>query len=1243
MLTLRLLGPVEIRAGGRRLVAAGRDKGLTALAYLAAEGGRAHTREDLADLFWPDMVRERALQNLRQTLLRLRQLLTVDARGACALAADRHSIAFDVRAEHWIDLAGFTGPGVTAESTDRMAQRAALYRGDFMADVTVTVGERFEAWVRERRARYRVKALALESALVTVHEQAGHLERAVAHAQRCVELEPWDEANRQRLIRLLALAGQPQAALGEFDAWRAALRRELGADVQCETLALTQAIRSGGLAPPDVSRVKQPVERRQVTVLECGLDCGDEDPEILDAALAGPLGLARGILERHGAHVADARHGRLIAYFGWPSANEHAAAHAARAALALRSELPAAHRQVRVAAGIDCGPMLIGDGVDDAGAWMTVERAMRLRLAASAGAVLVSRAIGQVLGERFHLRAQRNAMRLTGEREPPARDGPETLPLTGRAADLALLARYWREAPAGDRRVVALTGQAGIGKSRLAREFLRIRGLGGSRVRWCECEPLHADSPLCALVEMLRGALALSERHALAQVRDRIAAMLPGDRGVAARLLAPIFFRGDGGSGANLQAGARAALVNAVVRLVGSVLAAGGTEGVLVVDDAHWADATTIEVIDALGRGALPRGCAVLLLARELPGGVRAREIALAPLEPMAAIDLAKIATGTQSVDPGAVQSGEGIPLFIIELARMRRIAGDAAGAVPATLRDLLSARLDQAGGDKELLQTAAVLGRRFDIADLRDLADASNEPIEAALVRLAGLGLIERAAGSASFTHALVRRAAYDSLPRARRIALHQRRAEQLQAGVQGASPDAPEAIAWHLGAGGLEGQAAVWWLRAAQRASRRPAYAEAARFAERALAAVEAAGRSEDRSETELAALMAGAHARVALGGYFDPSAQALFERARSMLHVATADSRKRFGTLRGHWLGASSRTSHREARRIAEEMAGLAKASSSPLLQGIAHYLIGNSTLWLGEFTAALEHLEAAVEILRRARPGSEELLAHDQDFEAAATGYLGWAHWHLGHPARALELGRQAMRLARERGHLPTLLHVATSYCSIALGSGAATEAMNAARETVDLADESGLAMWADIGRLQAGWAQSALGRPVDTEAIAQVLARLCTMYPGGAAGFQAIAGQIDLDQGDDARATRVLRSLRRSLEVTQAGMFTVARHVLESRLARKLGEGKRAASAARHGLMVARAQGAPALEAVAWQALRASCSRRHRCALPGRCQWLRRSAGSAQAARNAERRRPAHPNTSSSQSIETAAE
>lgn len=1212
MLILRLLGPFEIRTDEHVVRYNGRDKGLTLLAYLAASAGKMHTRADLADLFWPDLAPERARQNLRQTLLRLRRLLADGDAARPCLPNHKYSVHFDPDAGYWLDLTAFATPLTGDESIAQLQQRATLCRGDFLADCVGGISERFDVWLAQRRAECRNLALIVESRLAAAHEQAGQIDRAIEHARRCTRLEPWDESAQRRLLRLLAHAGHAAAAVQHFDAWREDLRRELDADAQAETVALVERIRNGVLVPARLTRSYAPTERRQITVLDCGLRCREDDPEAIALALAEPRCLAQTLLVAHGAWVALPQPDRITAYFGWPAADERAAIHAARAAFALLERLAAEHPGTDIRIGIDQAPMLVGD--DESGGWLAAERALHLRVRAPPGTVQVGAALAASLAERFDLEQDASSAgdsggwRLLGERRPVPLERVEPLALTGRATELARLTRAWRRACVDGPRVVALTGPAGIGKSRLAREFMRSKELRRTRVHWCECDPLHVDSPLFALRRMLQGVLALTPADDTQTLRARLHASLPDDRsGALAQALVPLFCSSgpdvDAADAGISGAGLRRPLICAMAQLLAQVLAASGPGAVLLCEDAHWADASTLEVLDALARC---RGgkFLVLMLARELPWphdpAPWFESVRLAPLDPGASAALARLAASTH--DPGearvaAAAAAEGIPLFIIELARMRAAGDGAPDGLPSNLRDLLTARLAQAGADRMLLQAAAVIGRTFEAGALRGLASESCAPLDAALERLVALDLLERTAGGARFTHALLQRCAYDSLPRTRRIELHRRRAEQIRAEIGAGS--APEELAWHLSAAGLDAEAAQWWLRAAQRASRLSAYEEAVQFAGRSLTAIEAAPERDAGAQTELAALLLGAYARVALGGYFDPDARRLHERARALLEKKQVDPLQAFGILRGYWFGASSRASHREARSIAEEMARIADGLQSPSLRGIARYLIGNSTLWLGGFTEAFAHLEQAVTLLRRASTGTSAAaahdqaaaLAHDQDFEATAIGYLGWAHWYLGRTEAALEHGRRAMELARTRGHVLTSMHTATTFCSIAMGSGREEESADVAAGIVHAAQAHHLAMWADIGQLLQCWAGSARGIGAGCAPALQVLDRLCQAYPGGAAGFQVIAAQICLAQGDCRQARHVLLALRSSLRRTRAGMFAAVRLMLESRLASQQGRPVRAAAAARRALAVARAQGAAQLEAMARERMR----------------------------------------------------
>lgn len=392
------------------------------------------------------------------------------------------------------------------------------------------------------------------------------------------------------------------------------------------------------------------------------------------------------------------------------------------------------------------------------------------------------------------------------------------------------------------------------------------------------------------------------------------------------------------------------------------------------------------------------------------------------------------------------------------------------------------------------------------------------------------------------------------------------------------------PASIALHFEQAGRSLDAARWCLRAARSAARRSAWAETAGFARRALKALSRLPESDTLDELALAALLSGAQAHVARGGYYDARAQQWYARADRLMGRPNADRRRTLGALRGRWLLASSSASHREAMLIAERMIAIAQAGGLEWMRGVACYLAGNSGLWLGEFERAFAQLTEAVDLLRRTGPDACEPLAHEQDFEATATGYLAWAHWHLGRTGVALDLVRNALHRAQESAHAPTWMHVAVSFGSIAIGAALPEEVSEIAGRIVERAERHGLAMWADIGRLQRHWARACVGDDRHLEDAAAALDRLRASYPGGAAGFHAIFAESCLFLDDHDRMREALARLRDAVHRTQAAAFAAPMHRLEGELAGREGRLRDAQRALRRAVELAVAQRSPALEA-----------------------------------------------------------
>lgn len=1192
MLVLRLLGSPEFRVAGRLLGQVGpSDKGLLLLAYLAASAGERHARSTLAAHFWPGAPHQRGLHNLRQLLLRLRGLLPDPGRAPAWLLTDARTVGFNVEADYWLDLEHLLLPIADGE-TGLLTQRAALYRGPFLAGCDADLGETLADWLDERRATCHQAALKLEETLSCRHARAGRFDRAIVHAQRCIALEPWQEEGWRVLMRLLAQSGQAAAALRQYAQLCAQLQAELDTVPAAATQALAEQIgrgECGAPMPPVSATPAQPPqaavaagERRQISVLECGLsccsDCADDchDPESLAARLAASLGQARQCVEACGGHCGSVRPHGFTALFGWPQAqdSEHAARDAALAALEILRVLAEDHPGIVAAIGIDSGVMLSALGVE--GSWAVAERALRLRFAAADGTALLGAAAQGALRAGFDLEALPSeagvaaAWQLNGRR--PAGPADAAWPCMGRTAERKALQRGWQAAGKGRAQAILLTGEAGIGKTRLLREFVCALPRSVETI-WLECEPRGRENPLLPVVSHLRRRFGLDEGAADETLRERL-----GDK--AERLL-PLLTADPAAAPA---IGQKTALLRALCEL----LVATDQPVLLVLEDAHWADASTLEWLDALLQ--LPRraGLMVLMSARhwpDLPPALagRTRQLALAPLDSETAGALAEKVAGA-GCSQALVQAAQGVPLFVVELARMQAAGSWSAqrtrAALPDSLRGLLQARLQQAGAHRPLLQIAAILGQEFTLGDWRHLAIAAGMP-EArpgeACEALLAAGLLAPASrpGSLRFSHALLQQAALDTLPGERRAELHRHHAARLQARGESA-----EHIAWHLAQGGLAAQAAETWLRAARQACRIEAYRETAQLAERALA-------SQPAHRTELGALLLAAYAHMALGGYFDAAAQTLYARARALVEKDGADARASLATLRGHWLGASSRASHREARAIAEEMVIVADRAGLDYFRGVARYLAGNSALWQGDFAAAHALLEDAVRRLAQPR-ASGALDAHDQDFEVTATGYLGWACWFCGDSARALELGRHALALARTRGHLMTLLHAASTLSCICMHDARADEVLEIAEEMIACSQSAELSMWAAIGQLNRYWALARLGREVDVAAAHRLLDHLTTVYPGGAAGFQTMMADAALQRRALDEVPDRLAALAHSLASTEAELYATSQLLIEGELASLQGRPRRAAAKFREAARIATAQGSAALQAEALQ-------------------------------------------------------
>ncbi len=788
-----LLGDCRFTEQGVPLEQFGYDKVRALFAFLTAEP-RPHRREALAAIFWPDQDSEGGRRNLRTALSYLRRALGGGA--ATLLRTDRQNIRFATE-NCRVDAADLEGTPAEFTSHDaaRRAERIlARYRGPLLDGIALPGCDEFEFWLESRREALRQKAIALAEGLSRYWEQEGDIEAAARHAQRLTELEPLDENAHRRAMRLLASAGRGSEALAQFEHCRTALQTELGVQPGEETLALQTAVRDGTLTPAARQSAQGlPRERRQVTALSAELICPSAtDIEERAAALEEVRQRAEGVVRRLGGHLTADPGGGLAAYFGYPTTREDAARQAIRAALRVaRTAEESGVVQTRI--GIHTGLTVSGEGLPDH-AGLAISFSARLAGMARSGRVVVSEATWRLtggffdctsLGERgFHDAEPLRLFEVNGETGAADRlEAVGTLtPFQGRQGELRLLNRLLRGTGTGGR-VALVEGEPGVGKSRLVAE-LKVRLEGREPIREARCFRDVGEGPASAALELLRSLLSGQE----------------GDEHAT----------------------------------------------VAVIEDVHWADTDTRELLERL-MAAPVNGVLLLLTSRpehdlQLPATVTHLKLGhLGREENIAIID----AIPGGRVLPSVVRERiltltEGIPLFTEEMTRMAveaTAARSSAPTLPETLQELLQARLDRLGAAaRAMAQLAATLGRRANMELLRACAgEMESAPLEG-IEELIAAGILttdaDRRGGTLyQFRHALIQEAAYHSQLRSVRRERHR----TITAVLNGFFPELvsarPEMAAYHMEAAKAYPEATRLWLQAGDQARQRGALGEAAR----------------------------------------------------------------------------------------------------------------------------------------------------------------------------------------------------------------------------------------------------------------------------------------------------------------------------------------------------------------------------------------------------------------------------
>jgi predicted ATPase/class 3 adenylate cyclase len=849
-------------------------------------------------------------------------------------------------------------------------------------------------------------------------------------------------------------------------------------------------------------------ERRQITLLQCLCETGkgDEDPMEQVAAFQA---LCAEVVVAHGGMALQAAGAAFLACFGYPVAREDAPRQAVRAALAISrgsADVPAlavGTGPAVVTESPPAPPVVVGDVVAVTAALLGQGSSAGVTIAEATFRLVDGYFDCEACGEvrprglaavPVHAVRAERAVRNRVDAAEPARLSP----LVGRDREVALLKERWELTAEGVQNVMLLVADPGLGKSRLVRvmrEHVLHRPAstaplsdssrsesGGTKVIEWFCSPYHLASPFYPVIDYFDRAYQLSREPDIGRRLDLLVGRLRMD-GVhdaeelalfAAMLSVPA---GDrlpvlALSPERLREKTRDALLNWLVAR------AEGAPVLFVVEDLHWVDPSTEALLTHfVERGGESRVLAVFTFRPEYDppwkGKAVQTQVALNRLTRGQVGELVRAQSGDRAIPQAVIdqiaERTDGVPLFVEEFTRLLAERGDSSGVaadIPATLHDLLLARLDRMASDKTVVQLGAVIGRTFAHHVIQAASELDEPALNAELQKLVGAGLLfvkgTPPRSTYTFKHALIQDAAYQSMLKKRRLQFHQTVAERLEQRFPEKAEKQPELIAHHLTEAGQPARAVAYWLKAGKRAQEAFANAEAFRHLTRGLECLPAVPEGPDRKGTELELQLRLAEVLIQQKGYGADEVEAILERAK-VLAEEVGDPAHVFYTLRGRWGWHLLRSELVNCMQYAREFRGFVLARCDPEYHFEVGFALGTSHYYRGEFKDALEHSSYGV---RTYRPDASPPIALRTGHDSGIINQSYWALalWHLGYPEQALAQSHDAVKRAVELRHHFTLTHAHHHVAWLAYFCGLGRATREAAEAAIRIAEEQGFAFW-----------------------------------------------------------------------------------------------------------------------------------------------------------------------------------
>jgi class 3 adenylate cyclase/tetratricopeptide (TPR) repeat protein len=871
-------------------------------------------------------------------------------------------------------------------------------------------------------------------------------------------------------------------------------------------------------------------ERRQISVMFTDLVDSTVlstqiDPEDLREVIAAYHKCVREIMITWGGFVAKYMGDGVLIYFGYPVAHELDTEHAVRAGIALTEAVPKlvtpAKKPLQVRVGISTGLVVVGDLVGSGESQErgivgeTANLAARLQALAEPGAVLIGEDTQKLLGNLFDLKSlgPRQLKGIAGPIETYIAVGPSThesrfdamhawrqTPLVGRDEEMSLLLRRWERAKSGEGQVILLSGEPGIGKSRLSAALVEQMSAEPHHYRRYVCSPHHSNTAFYPILQRMERAAGFQPQDNSSIKRKRLLAMLgemstpPEDVELFADLLSLPTEKSLQLDLTSQQR--RQRTIEAMVRRIRSL--AHDRPMLAIFEDAHWSDPSSLEVLNQMI--AQTRDVPVLIVITFRPEfnaqWTGLSYVTLLVLNRLGKPDSQNMVRRAVSGNPLSrdiideiVLRTDGVPLFLEEMTKAVIEAGSGQTvrrqlersplsrlAVPATLHGSLMARLDRLGDAKDIAQIGAVIGREFSYELLFRIADRNNEDLTDALDRLVAAGLLLRQGVPPSatfvFKHALIQDIAYGTLLRKARRELHARLAVTLRDNFPELGETDPATLAHHYTEAELTKPAIECWLKAGERDLRLSSSNEAISIFEKALRLSEPMPEDATRRQLQMRLYTMYGQALFHVRGQAAPETVAAFAKAQE-LAAGSATNDDRFSAYWGLWVASFARAELKPMNDVAQEFLNDVGQQPSAPEMSVAHRIFGVTKWFEGNYAEARRYLERSISDYR---PEWEEQLASRFVYNTniITKCHLAAVLWPLGETGPAVDLMKEAVNAATQNGHGPTLAVTYIHACLFANMRRAGDEALSLSELAIPLARDLGLPLLQASSRIHNGW-------------------------------------------------------------------------------------------------------------------------------------------------------------------------